>query len=169
MLWLTLKHHYVPTIFRAKAQTRQEFKFESKMESWLWWFMWKSKSSKQGFIGHNFHWYTLHKTYTSDQKPLDTTSCARTQNTNSHFLQKISNLKTQLEVDSKHNFHPNSFLRDYWTHPNQNHPLKRQESVPRTQTASRKLHNRILILKYNHYILFMESCSLWSSETNHYA
>ena len=104
-----------------------------------------------------------------DQNPNQKTrSCAKEHKANLEFFSKKSILKTDLQVNSRPNFHSISFLKVPWTILNQKHSSKPKELVYRTWDISWKLHNRILQSKHFYSILFMDSCSLWSSEANQY-
>ena len=114
--------------FRAKAQRSKNSKMDSKMESWLWRFMENLGIEGYALWSHNFSSYTLHKTYTSDTQQNWTRSCALLLKTNSHFWQKISNLKTKLEVDSSKETYSITFLGHQATHLDQNHKLPSPET-----------------------------------------
>ena len=104
--------------FRAKAQRSKNSKNESKMEVWLWRFMEDFEIDCFALRGHNSSWYTLPNAYTRDTKRNWELSCTRTQRANSHFWQKISKLKTRLEVDSRQKSCSNIFLEDHRTFSN---------------------------------------------------
>ena len=104
-----------------------------------------------------------------DHKPNAHTqkSCAEELRSNLKNCWKKSKLKSSFQGDSKPNFHSNSLLKVYWVYSNQNHPSKLQELVTRIQTVSRNFQNRASWFVHTLQFLFIDSCLLWVSETNH--
>ena len=136
----------------------------------IWKSSWKIKYSKPWLqeIWSKF-FDLMHSVHKHDHNPNERGHAAaqKLEEQTWKFCSKKSKLKSSLQGDSRHKNYSNSFLKHHLTYSNQKHSFKLQELVTRMQTVSRNFQNRASWFMHTLQFLFIDSCLLWASETNH--